>query len=64
MALPSAMPPGVPFSFSAFISFRKPSVSFGKVSKPAAFTMLSRYTIIEPAAPSGMPIHFLPSGRR
>ncbi len=42
VALPSAMPPGVPLACSAFIIFRKPSVSFGKVSKPAAFTMLSR----------------------
>jgi len=36
------MPPGVPFSFSAFIIARKPAVSFGKASKPAAFVMLSR----------------------
>ena len=42
VALPSAMPPGVPLACSAFISFRKLSLSFGKVSKPAALTMLSR----------------------
>ncbi len=58
------MPPGVPFSFSALNILGKPSVSFGKVSKPAAFTWLSRTTIIAPAQPSGTPIHFLPSGRR
>src|SRR5512141_222358 len=64
LAWPRAKPPGVPFSLSAFISFRKPSVSFGKVLKPAAFTWLSRYTNVLPAQPSGIPIHFLPSGRR
>src|SRR4249920_2846099 len=34
VALPSANPGGVPFSFSALHSLRKPSVSFGKLSKP------------------------------
>ena len=42
VALPSAKPGGVPFSFSALHSFRKPSVSFGNLSKPAAFMWLSR----------------------
>jgi hypothetical protein len=42
VALPSAKPAGVPFSFMALSSFRKPSVSFGKLSKPAAFTWLWR----------------------
>src|SRR6185312_9395320 len=64
VALPSAKPGGVPFSFNALQSFRNPSVSFGNVSKPAAFTWLCRYTMHTPATPSGTPIHFLPSGRR
>ncbi len=42
VALPSANPGGVPFSFSALHSLRNPSVSFGKVSKPAAFMWLWR----------------------
>ncbi|OGA17978.1 MAG: hypothetical protein A3I63_04570 [Betaproteobacteria bacterium RIFCSPLOWO2_02_FULL_66_14] len=42
VALPKAKPPGVPFSFNAFISFRKPSVSRGKLENPAALTWLSR----------------------
>src|SRR6476469_1112849 len=64
VALPSAKPPGVPFACSAFISFRKPSVSFGTASNPAAFSMLARYTIALPAQPSGTPIQRLPSGFR
>src|SRR5262245_26288066 len=64
VAWPSAKPPGVPLACSAFSIFRKPSVSFGTPSKPAAFSWLSRYTIMLPAAPSGMPIQFLPVGRR
>src|SRR6476646_6806113 len=64
VALPSAKPTGVFFSFSALHSFRKPSVSLGNVSKPAAFTRLWRYTMHTPATPRGTPIHFLPSGRR
>src|SRR5262245_21743501 len=64
VAWPRAKPPGVPLAYCAFIIFRKLSVSFGKVSKPAAFTWLSRYTIMLPAAPSGRPIQFLPLGRR
>src|SRR4051812_18824590 len=64
VALPSAKPPGVPLACSAFIIARKPAVSFGKLSKPAALSMLVRYTIIEPAAPRPRPIHFLPSGLR
>ena len=58
------MPPGMPFSLTALAIFRKSSVFFGNASKPADFSTLWRYTIIEPAAPSGTPIHFLPSGRR
>ena len=42
VALPSAKPAGVPFAFSAWHSFRKPPMSFGNVSKPAALTWLSR----------------------
>src|SRR5439155_4944117 len=42
VALPSAIPAGVPFSFSALHSLRKPSVSFGKLSNPAALRALSR----------------------
>ena len=42
VALPNARPPGVPLSFMALNSFRKPSVSFGKALKPAAFMWLSR----------------------
>ena len=42
VALPRAKPPGVPLAFSACISLRKPSVSLGKVLKPAAFMWLSR----------------------
>src|SRR4029079_1097253 len=64
VALPSAKPTGVFFSLSALQSFRKPSVSLGTASKPAAFSMLARYTSALPAHPSGTPIHFLPSGRR
>src|SRR4051812_33275772 len=64
VAWPSAKPPGVPLACSAFIIFRKPSVSFGMLSKPAAFNWLSRYTIMLPAAPSGRPIQVLPLGRR
>src|SRR5215216_6038100 len=64
VALPSANPGGVPFSFIALQSFRKPSVSLGSASKPAAFTALMRYTMQTPATPSGTPIHFLPSGLR
>src|SRR4051812_34003622 len=64
VAFPSAKPPGVPLACNACSIFRKPSVSFGNVSKPAAFNMLWRYTIIEPAAPRPSPIHFLPSGFR
>src|SRR5581483_4897698 len=64
VALPSANPAGVFFSLSALQSLRKPSVSLGKVSKPAAFTALMRYTMHTPATPSGTPIHFLPSGLR
>src|SRR5688572_1091666 len=64
VALPSAKPPGVPLSLSAFIMRRKPSVSLGTASYPAAFSMLVRYTSALPAQPSGTPIHFLPSGRR
>src|SRR5205814_9215595 len=62
VAFPSAIPAGVFFSLSALHSLRKPSVSFGKLSKPAALTALSRYTRHTPATPSGTPIHFLPSG--
>jgi hypothetical protein len=42
VALPSAMPPGVPFSFTALSIFRKLSVSFGKLSNAADFSTLSR----------------------
>src|SRR5439155_7598297 len=42
VALPSAKPGGVPFSFSALHNLRNPSVSFGKLAKPAALTALSR----------------------
>src|SRR4051812_24115831 len=61
VALPSAKPPGVPLACSAFIIARKPAVSFGNASKPAALSMLVRYTIIEPAEPRPRPSHFLPS---
>src|SRR6476469_7344353 len=64
VALPSANPGGVPFSFIALQSFRNPSVSFGNASKPAALTALCRYTMHTPATPSGTPIHFFPSGLR
>src|SRR6185436_5243844 len=64
VALPSAIPPGVPFACNALNIARKPAVSRGNLSTPAAFSMLSRYTIIAPAEPSGTPIHFLPSGFR
>src|SRR5579862_2039016 len=64
VALPSANAGGVFFSLSALQSFRKPSVSFGNVSNPAALTALWRYTMQTPATPSGTPIHFLPSGLR
>src|SRR5689334_9164105 len=64
VALPSAKPGGVFFSLSALQSFRKPSVSFGNVSKPAAFIALIRYVMHTPATPSGTPIHFFPSGLR
>src|ERR1700712_958507 len=40
VALPSAKPPGVFFACSACSILRKPSVSLGKLSKPAAFSML------------------------
>src|SRR6267143_7153014 len=42
VACPSAKPPGVPLSFSAFIILRKLSVSFGKLVNPAALSALSR----------------------
>src|SRR6202008_5182006 len=42
-ALPSAMPGGVFLSFSALHMARKPAVSLGNASKPAAFTWLWRY---------------------
>src|SRR6476660_7321204 len=42
VALPSANPTGVFFSLSALQSFRKPSVSLGKLSNPAALTWLWR----------------------
>src|SRR4051812_2537678 len=48
VALPSAKPPGVPLACRACSILRKPSVSFGKLSNPAALSMLWRYTIIEP----------------
>src|SRR5687768_16913728 len=64
VALPSAMPPGVPLACSAFIIDRKPAVSFGKLSTPAALSMLWRYTSIAPAVPRPSPSHFLPSGRK
>src|SRR6266404_3771721 len=64
VALPKAIPAGVPFSFSALHSLRKPSVSFGNESNPAALTALTRYVMQTPATPSGTPIHFLPSGLR
>src|SRR5215510_2819305 len=38
VALPSANPAGVPFSLSAWHSFKKPSVLRGTVENPAAFT--------------------------
>src|ERR1700712_4595780 len=41
-ALPRAKPHGVFLAFSAWHSLRKPAVSLGIVSKPAAFTWLSR----------------------
>src|SRR5450759_3682133 len=60
VALPSANPAGVPLACSALSMFKKPVVSFGKLSKPAAFRWLCRYTMYEPEAPSARPIHFLP----
>src|SRR5581483_1770015 len=45
VACPSAIPAGVPLAFSAWHSFRKPSVSFGMPSNPAALTWLLRETI-------------------
>src|SRR4029453_15755615 len=64
VALPSAMPAGVFFSLSALHSLRKPSVSLGKGSNPAAFPPLSQNTMAPPPPPRGSPIHFLPAGRR
>ncbi len=42
VALPSANPDGVPLAFSAWHSLRKPAMSRGTLSKPAALTWLSR----------------------
>src|SRR5947209_7490362 len=61
VAWPSAKPGGVPLACSAWHIFRKPSVSFGNASKPAAFSMLWRYTIIEPAVPRPSAMYFRPS---
>jgi hypothetical protein len=41
-ALPSAKPPGVPFSFRALHSFEKAIGVLRELSKPAAFTWLMR----------------------
>src|SRR5665213_4248864 len=51
VALPSAKPIGVFFAFSACASLRKPGMSLGNCSMPAAFMYDLRITIALPAAP-------------
>src|SRR5689334_6509165 len=57
VAWPSAKPAGVFFDFRAWQSLRKPSVSFGTLSKPAAWMWLLRCTSAPPEAPIGSAIH-------
>src|SRR5579862_17730 len=57
VALPSANPTGVPFALSAWHILRNPALSFGKVSKPAAFIWLTRCTRQAPATPMGTATH-------
>src|SRR5947209_2401156 len=61
VAFPNANPIGVFFALSACAILRKLAVSFGTASKPAAFSMLTRWTSAFPAAPIGRATHFLPS---
>src|ERR1035437_8569270 len=56
-ALPNVKPAGVLLVFSAWQSLRKPSVSVGKRSNPAAFTSDMGWTGKTPITTGEIPIH-------